>query len=70
MLQRRGERVEFAFFPETAILSFLCHARARSYGRDGMVGIEGFVRVNIVLGDAVPVHDPMTQIIRKAALQI
>jgi CRP-like cAMP-binding protein len=66
MLQHRGRRVEFAYFPETAVVSFVVALEDGHMVEVGMVGNEGFVGAGAAMGDEVAAHDAMDQIPGKA----
>ena len=62
MLQRRGDRVDFAYFPESSVVSFLVNLKDGLAVEVGMVGREGFVGIGIALGQRIAAHDAMVQI--------
>jgi len=66
MLQRRGDAIDFAYFPETAVVSFLVNLEEGGLVEVGMVGKEGLIGVSVILGDEVAAHDAMAQIQGKA----
>ena len=62
MLQNRGEPVEFAYFPQSAVVSFVVVLQDGGTVEVGMVGKEGLIGAGIVLGDEIAAHDAMAQI--------
>jgi CRP-like cAMP-binding protein len=65
VLQRRGERVDFVHFPETAVVSFVVALEDGHTVEVGMVGREGLVGIGVLLKDEIAVHDAMVQIAGK-----
>jgi CRP-like cAMP-binding protein len=51
VLQRRGERVDFVHFPETAVVSFVVALEDGHTVEVGMVGREGLVGIGVLLKD-------------------
>jgi CRP-like cAMP-binding protein len=66
VLQRRGEPVEFAYFPESAVASFVVSLEDGGTVEVGMVGREGMTGSDIVFGTEAAVHDAFIQIAGKA----
>jgi CRP-like cAMP-binding protein len=62
VLQTRGERIEFAYFPESSVVSFVVTLEDGGAVEVGMVGREGFVGIDILLGQQTAAHDAMVQI--------
>ena len=62
MLQLRGEPVEFVYFPQSAVVSFVVVLEDGGTVEVGMVGKEGLVGAGIVLGEGIAAHDAMGQI--------
>jgi CRP-like cAMP-binding protein len=66
VLQSRGQPVEFAYFPESAVASFIVPLTDGGSVEVGMVGREGMIGSGIVLGSDTAAHDAMIQIPGKA----
>jgi CRP-like cAMP-binding protein len=66
VLQSRGQPVEFAYFPESAMASFIVPLTDGGSVEVGMVGREGMIGSGIVLGSDTAAHDAMIQIPGKA----
>jgi CRP-like cAMP-binding protein len=62
VLQTRGERVEFAYFPENSVVSFVVTLDDGGAVEVGMVGREGLAGIGILLGQQTAAHDAMVQI--------
>ena len=62
VLQHRRGRAEFAYFPESSVVSFVVVLEDGGTVEVGMVGKEGMVGIGMLLGDQLAAHDAMVQV--------
>ncbi len=65
-LYKTEGRIEYVYFPTTAVVSFVAHLKEGASVEVGLVGNEGMLGIPLILGDNLSPNDAIVQIPRLA----